>query len=75
MCHTGPKQNYPTSFALYLDQIVTSPLQVTRVETKGGWQLPAFLLGAIIVACLVHLLVVRPMGVIVAHWPTPKSPA
>lgn len=75
MCDTGPKQNYPTSFALYLVHIVTSPLQVTRVETKGGWQFLAFILGTINVACMVHLLVVRPMGVIVARLPTPKSPA
>jgi len=62
------------SFALYLVQLVTIPW--FKANAMGLGQRPAMTLCVVVtlvVACLVHLLVERPMRPLVARWLTAKS--
>ncbi len=64
------------SFALYLVQLVTIPW--FKVNAMGLGLYPAIGLCVVVtllLACLVHLLVERPMRPLVARWLSPKNPA
>jgi peptidoglycan/LPS O-acetylase OafA/YrhL len=60
------------SFALYLVQIVAIPLYLAKVATPGSWSLALFVACTVAIACLVHLLVERPMRPLVARWLSAK---
>lgn len=60
------------SFALYLVQIVAIPLYQAKVDEPGGWSLAIFVASTVAIACLVHLLVERPMRPLVTRWLSAK---
>ncbi len=66
------------SFALYLVQLVTIPWFKEHAAGLGLGMCPALAVCfavTLVIACLVHLLVERPMRPIVTRWLSPKSEA